>query len=118
MGTKRRREPPGHLVRLGRRLAELRRRRGLSQADLAEAVGTATESVSRIERAVAIPSLGMLARIASVLGVEVEHLFSARVPEARRRLDPDVGKLVALVQSKPAAVRRRIVRLVRLFLAR
>lgn len=118
MPSKQRSQPPAFRVRLGRRISELRRRAGLSQADLAEALGTATESVSRIERAVSTPSLGLLGQIAEVLDVEVENLFNQRPPVARARMDADVAKLVAIVRSKPPAVQRRILRLVRLFLAK
>jgi len=111
------RQPPAFRIRLGKRIAELRRQRGLAQAHLADAVGTATESVSRIERAASIPSLAMLARLASALGVEVEAFFSSKVPSRRPPLDPDVAKLVAMVRSKPPAVRRRVLRLVKMFLA-
>jgi transcriptional regulator with XRE-family HTH domain len=118
MRAKKRAQPPAFRVRLGRRLAEIRRQRGLSQGDLAEALGTATESISRIERAAAVPSLGLLARIASVLGVEVEDMFSTKPPAAHTRTEPAAAKLVALVAGKPEAVRRRVLRLVRLYLAR
>jgi transcriptional regulator with XRE-family HTH domain len=118
MPSKHRVQPPAFLVRLGRRVAEVRRQRGLSQGDLAEAIGTATESVSRIERAAAVPSLGLLGRIASALGVEVEVLFSSRPPATRTRAAPEVAKLAALVGGKPPAARRRVLRLVRLYLAR
>ncbi|MBI5486495.1 MAG: helix-turn-helix transcriptional regulator [Deltaproteobacteria bacterium] len=117
MSSKQRTQPPAYRVRLGRRIAELRRQRGLSQGDLAEALGTATESISRIERAAAVPSLGLLARIASVLGVEVEDVFSTKAPTTRRRPDPSAAKLVALVKSKPPALRRKLLRLVRQILS-
>jgi transcriptional regulator with XRE-family HTH domain len=113
MSPKQRAQPPAYRVRLGRRIAELRRQRGLSQGDLAEALGTATESISRIERAAAVPSLGMLSRIASVLGLEVEDAFSSKTPATRRRRDPIVAKFVALLESKPPALRRKLLRLVR-----
>ena len=110
-------KPPAFRIRLGKRIAELRHQRGLAQAHLADAVGTATETVSRIERAASIPSLDMLCRLASALGVEVEDLFSSKAPSRRPALDPDVAKLVAMVRSKPTAVRRRVLRLVKMFLA-
>ncbi|MBN1772547.1 MAG: helix-turn-helix transcriptional regulator [Deltaproteobacteria bacterium] len=118
MSPRSRRKPPDYRLQLGRRIAEIRRRSGLSQAALAEALGIATESLSRVERAVSVPSLGLLEGLAGTLGVTVEDLFSSRSVAPRMPLDPDVATLVALVRSKPPALRRQVLRLVRLFLAR
>ena len=61
--------------KLGRRIAEQRRRRELTQAQLAELAGVATETISRLERGAAVPSIARLAGIAKVLGVELHELF-------------------------------------------
>lgn len=64
--------------RVGRRIAELRRLSGLSQARLADTIGTATETISRLETGVAMPSLARLAAIAHALGVELHELLRIR----------------------------------------
>jgi transcriptional regulator with XRE-family HTH domain len=61
--------------RVGQRIAELRRLAGLSQAQLADKVGTATETISRLETGAAMPSLARLGSIAQVLGVELYELL-------------------------------------------
>jgi transcriptional regulator with XRE-family HTH domain len=63
---------------IGRRIAELRRLAGLSQARLADSIGTATETISRLETGAAMPSLARLAAIARVLGVELHQLVRVR----------------------------------------
>ena len=67
-------------------LRELRRRKGLSQKDLANRSGIGQDSISAIEsgRHQARPST--LRRLAEVLGVEVEDFF--RGPEAPKVLAP------------------------------
>ena len=67
-------------------LRELRRRKGLSQKDLASRSGIGQDSISAIEsgRHQARPST--LRRLAEVLGVEVEDFF--RGPEAPKVLAP------------------------------
>lgn len=67
-------------------LRELRRRRGLSQKDLAKKSGIGQDSISGIEsgRHEARPST--LRRLAEALGVEVEDLF--RESEAPKAIAP------------------------------
>ena len=62
--------------KLGRRIAELRRARKLTQEQLAEAVGRSVEFISLVERGVNAPSVAGLADFARVLKVEVRDLFT------------------------------------------
>lgn len=55
-------------------LREVRRDRGLSQADLARAAGVSTATVSRIEGGSRSPSLNTLTRLCRVLDVRVEDV--------------------------------------------
>ena len=48
-----------------------RKRQGLSQADLAERLGVPQPSIARIEARTVSPTLGILSRIADVLGMDV-----------------------------------------------
>ena len=61
--------------RLGRRVAELRKLAGLTQAQLAERLDVATETISRLERGAAVPSLARLEGMAGEFGVEMWELF-------------------------------------------
>lgn len=106
------------LVALGRRIAEMRKRKGLAQAHLAESVGVAIESISRIERAAAVPSLPLLIRIASALEVPLGDLLAAGPIRSVPRTDPETAKLIALVASKAPDVRRRVLKIVRLVLVK
>ncbi|MDO8754885.1 MAG: helix-turn-helix transcriptional regulator [Anaerolineales bacterium] len=56
----------------GYQIARLRIARGLTQAQLAEMVGTQQPSIARIESGNALPSLLFLERVASVLNARVE----------------------------------------------
>ena len=62
--------------RLGRRIAELRRARKLTQEQLAEGVGCSVEFISLVERGVNAPSVAGLESFAKVLRVEVRELFT------------------------------------------
>ena len=62
--------------KLGKRIAELRRLRKLTQEQLAEAVGCSVEFISLVERGVNAPSVAGLEKFAKVLKVEVKELFT------------------------------------------
>ena len=61
----------------GTRIREARRARGLTQADLAAAVGVSRSAVAQWETDRAGQVTGNLARIAAVLGVPVAQLIAA-----------------------------------------
>ena len=60
---------------LGARIAYLRRSRGLTQEQLAEAVDRSVEFISLVERGINAPSVSGLERFAKALKVEVRDLF-------------------------------------------
>ena len=73
-------------------LAALRRRRLLSQRELANRAGVAPSSVYQIERGIATPRLVVMRKILQALGLD----DATQVDEFRRALaleapDPDVG---------------------------
>ena len=55
--------------RIGKRIAELRKSRGMTQASLAEKAEITNNFLSHIERSYSIPSLETLVRICDALGV-------------------------------------------------
>ena len=56
----------------GYQVARLRLIRGLSQAQLAEMVGTRQPSIARLENGTSTPSLSFLTKIAEALGAKIE----------------------------------------------
>jgi transcriptional regulator with XRE-family HTH domain len=67
--------------KLGKRIAELRRARELTQEQLAEALGCSVGFLSLVERGVNAPSVGNLEKFAKALRVEVKDLFIFREKE-------------------------------------
>lgn len=90
----------GHLIR------EARRRAGLSQAELAERIGTTQSAIARMERGRSSPSAERLTRIVRACGLDlVPTLVPAEdsdwsVASANLRLDLD-----ARVRQHQAALR-------------
>ena len=56
----------------GYQVARLRILRGLTQAQLAEMVGTRQPSIARLENGSSVPSLSFLTRIAEALDAKIE----------------------------------------------
>jgi len=62
---------------LGGRVTERRKALGWRQADLAEKLGVETETISRFERGLALPSLERLDEMAHILGISIAELLSS-----------------------------------------
>jgi transcriptional regulator with XRE-family HTH domain len=86
--------------RLGRRVADQRKRAGLTQAQLAERVGVVTETVSRLERGSAIPSLARLEAVALALGIETFELIRTLDRESQK--DRALNRLLAVARRGSA----------------
>jgi transcriptional regulator with XRE-family HTH domain/quercetin dioxygenase-like cupin family protein len=71
-----------HLTNLGSKIRRERQRQHLTLRDIADKVGFTPSHISQIERGGANPSLGSLYGIAGVLGVPMEHFFSAEGTDA------------------------------------
>ena len=90
--------------RLGQRLKELREAHGLTQSQLAEAVGCTDGYISQMERSVSNPSLEFLVRASALYQVPVDYLLvdsACVLPEIQ--ID---GRIAAqLARAKPMTLR-------------
>ncbi len=59
----------------GKRMRDRRRELGITQAQLAEMVGTAQARISQIENGESEPSIDVLMRLARALGVTTDYLL-------------------------------------------
>jgi len=67
---------------MGRNIAEFRKRKGLTQAELGLRVGVTNQAVSKWESEVSMPDVMMLPRIANALDVALEDLFAEQAVHA------------------------------------
>ena len=90
--------------KIGAQLARIRRERGLTQAELAELIDVTTETISRLERGVSIPSLKTLEAIGNALNIRLRDIFDFEYqPKARgSAFDKEVAKLLAFLKTKKA----------------
>ena len=63
---------------MGQEIASVRKKEKMSQSDLAAKVGTDKTYISRIERGLIEPGIGLFCQIAHALGMEVEMVKGSR----------------------------------------
>ncbi len=62
----------------GKRLRRLRKERGLTQDDIAAAIGVSRQIISRWERNEAVPKAGNLTALADTLGISADYLLHGK----------------------------------------
>lgn len=96
-------------VRLGTKIAALRRTCNWTQADLAERIGVDTETISRFERGATLPSLMTLEKVSYSLQVGIGELLA----ETSVQPDDQASMLSAWLVELDEADRNFVVDLVR-----
>lgn len=88
---------------IGLRVKAARQQKGLTQAQLAEAIDKAFETISNIERGKTAPNFSTLHDIANVLGLPMREFFELDdedVSDARQRLLMSVNALVSQLDDR------------------
>jgi transcriptional regulator with XRE-family HTH domain len=84
--------------RLGQNVALYRRLAGLTQVKLAKKLRVAPETINRLERGKAMPTIATIQKVADALGVELSELFRFRERQTRKTKALDL--LLAKVASR------------------
>ena len=79
------RPPSTEGTAFGKRVADFRKRKGLTQAELAVILGVTAPMIVYCERRAANPSLDLLLKLSKALDVTVGELVGDDEPEPRRR---------------------------------
>ena len=66
---------------LGKRIAQLRKEKNLTQEDLAQRMDISAQAVSKWENDLTCPDISSLPKLAQILGVTVDELLSGKVSE-------------------------------------
>src|SRR5262245_54175500 len=91
--------PQSSATDVGRRIALLRRRLGLSQVAFAHQAGISRNSLIDYEHGARVPKSAPLARIAAAGGRSVDWLLHGRIPRERGRDDPEWEAAVRALRS-------------------
>lgn len=81
---------------LGKRIAELRKEKGLKQETVAESLAVSPQAVSKWENDLTCPDISVLPLLAEVLGVTVDKLLTGKEPEPIVQLAPTEEKDLVL----------------------
>lgn len=120
MASRRTRRPPGGLsseqLAVEARLREVipprlqreREARGLTQEQLAERAGVHWTTVGKVERGKQIPSLALLAVLATALDLQLMDLLGGAIPDSRAKDKAADDPTVSFVLAMPAPERRRL----------
>lgn len=98
-------------VELGQRIAALRKAQGLTQVQLAEAMGVAQQTLAHYEAGRLRLLAGALPNLASQLGITVEELVgtpSAKRAAGKRGPQPKIAQQLQQIEALPKAKQRAI----------
>jgi transcriptional regulator with XRE-family HTH domain len=101
---------------IGPAVRRLRQGRGLTQKELAEDVGCADETISRIERGRLVPSVELASALAQALNVAMEELQAPGDRKVDDKLRQSERRLLAAVRDLDDAQVDDVVRALRLLL--
>lgn len=86
-------------MNLGDNLFKARRKKGLSQEDMAEKLGISRQTVSKWETGETLPDIRQAKRLAMLYGLSLDELID---------LDSDVQEIQAMIEKTSEAVTARI----------
>lgn len=78
----------------GKRIKELRKKRNLTQEQLAERLGIFQKQIGNIETGTTFTTMTNIEKLASILGVEVSELFEYNHQKTRNELIKEIDKVV------------------------
>ena len=94
--------PEDIFVRLGNKLKNVRKTRGLTQEELSALSGVSTRHISKIEKGVMNPSYEILTQIAAALGMTPDDFFASDNDEDEN----NIQLLISLYKGCPKPYRK------------
>lgn len=89
------------LKTLGKRIAQLRKQKGLNQEDFADISGKMINTISNIERGLSDPKVTTLMSIAKALDLPIEELFSeTKQPQITEELPSNIATILQILKKQ------------------
>lgn len=73
--------------KIGRKIAELRKQKNMTQPELADAMGVSFQAVSNWERGNSMPDISKLAELTDILGTTVDELLGKKNPVVEKWIE-------------------------------
>lgn len=101
----------------GKRLADLRKQRGITQTQLADLIGSTQRNISHYETVAELPPANVVVKIAKALQVSADDLLgiNKKATIAKVKEDPEVQRLwkkFQQVRQLPEKDQRAVIRLI------
>lgn len=94
------------MLEIGSKIKKLRKDRNLTQEQLAENIGISFQAVSKWENNIALPDITLVPRIAQVLGVTTDCLFSFSLKDMQDEITAICDKAYEFRESDPEKARQ------------
>ncbi len=88
-------------MNIGNKIRELRKRRGITQEQLAECIGVSFQAVSKWENNIALPDITMAPVLATYFGVSMDVLFDFNLKDIEAAVEAIVDEAVPYRESDP-----------------
>jgi len=89
-------------MKIGEKIKELQKAKGISQEALAQVLGVTFQAVSKWETNTATPDVGLIPPIASYFGVSIDELFDYNVYENEQKTDAICREAASYLRYDPA----------------
>ncbi|MBR1425413.1 helix-turn-helix transcriptional regulator [bacterium] len=98
---------------LGKRIADLRNKRGMTQEKLAELVHYSSNHISKIESGRSAPSFDLLFMISKSLEVELKDLFNFDEYKESEYIHKELNKILNSGESKKLSILYKLYRIMK-----
>jgi len=82
---------------MGKRIASLRKEKGMTQLELAEKMGVTDKAVSKWERDLSLPDINAIPKLAELFGISVDELMQGETETKRSMNRSDIEEMVDTV---------------------
>lgn len=88
-------------MKIGTKIKELRKQRGITQEQLANSIGISFQAVSKWENNLALPDISLAPILASYFGVTMDDLFDFHLTELEQKVDAICKEAYQYRESDP-----------------
>ena len=93
-------------IKIGKFISDLRKEKGLTQAQLSEKLGITDRAVSKWETGRSMPDASIMLELCEILGISVNELLSGEVLEMNNYNEKVEKNLLEIVKQKEEADKR------------
>lgn len=88
-------------MNIGNKIKQLRKARGITQEQLANAIGISFQSVSKWENGIALPDITLVPMLANYFGVSMDELFDFSPTEKEEAIEKAIDEAYKFRESDP-----------------